>query len=68
MKKKITLIAIILFTLFLTVPQTAEALAINCGCAKLKRALKADGVYSQEDAEAVADCHGGFVIKICLFN
>ncbi len=67
MKKAISIISIILFVLVLSIPQKANALAINCGCAKLKRALQADGVYNQEDAEAVADCHGGFTIKVCLF-
>ncbi len=66
MKKLISIISVLVFVLMLAVPQKTEALAINCGCAKLKKALAADGVYDQEDAEAVAECHGGFIIKICL--
>ncbi len=65
MKKIISIVSILLFVFVLAVPQKADALAINCGCAKLKRALKADKDYSQEDAEAVAKCHGGFTIKVC---
>ncbi|WP_423127539.1 hypothetical protein [Gaoshiqia sp. Z1-71] len=55
-----------IFVFISSVPQKADALAINCGCSALKRALAADGAYTQEDAEAVAECHGGFTIKICL--
>ncbi|HAA12961.1 MAG TPA: hypothetical protein DCE41_15235 [Cytophagales bacterium] len=46
-------------------PFSSSGLAIFCGCKKLKDALSADGNYSSEDALAVAECHGGFVIKIC---
>lgn len=66
MKKIISIISILLFVFALTIPQNAEAWAINCGCHKLKKALKKDGVYDQEDAEAVAECHGGLTIKVCL--
>lgn len=67
MKRKI---GIILSTLMLigaiALPTNADALAINCGCRKLKKALSADGHYSLDDAQAVAKCHGGFRIIICL--
>lgn len=48
------------------IPSTADAWAINCGCRKLKKALKADGEYSLEDAAKVAECHGGFTVKVCI--
>ena len=64
--KKITIAS--LCFLCLGSGMTAQALAINCGCRKLKNALeKLDGgKLSAESAKAVADCHGGAVLKICL--
>jgi hypothetical protein len=48
------------------IPQDSDALCINCGCHKLRKALSADGTFDKDDAEAVAECHGGFVLKIQL--
>ncbi|WKK79326.1 hypothetical protein [Marivirga arenosa] len=64
--KRITFIAF--FLLSLGSGMTAQALAINCGCRKLKKALKKidGGELSSESAQAVAKCHGGAVVKVCL--
>lgn len=66
MKRKIGIVlSALLLVGAIALPTNANALAINCGCRKLKKALSLDG-YSLEDAEIVAKCHGGFQIKICI--
>lgn len=66
MRKIALTFSVILFLIAFSLPQKSDALAIGCGCQKLKRALKAYDHYSQEDALEVSKCHGGFVIKVCL--
>ena len=66
MKRKVGIVlSALLLAGAIALPTKADALAINCGCRKLKKALSVDG-YTLEDAEIVARCHGGFQIKICI--
>ncbi len=64
--RKFSLMLLLLVFGFAILPNNADALAINCGCNKLKKALKADGDYSLNDAAQVAECHGGLTVKVCI--
>jgi hypothetical protein len=48
------------------IPQDSDALCINCGCSKMKKLYSADGNYDEQDAAAVAKCHGGFKLTIMI--